>query len=92
MRRGALLALLLLLAACGTSRTLPGPAPAGQAGGWSCVPYARARTGIELRGDAWQWWEAAAGRYDRLSPALVTALTAAAVALAALTLVLVVAD
>ena len=34
----------------------------------------------------------AAGRYDRLSPALVTALTAAAVALAALTLVLVVVD
>ncbi len=33
----------------------------------------------------------AAGRYDRLSPRVVTALTAAAVALAALTLVLVVA-
>ena len=34
----------------------------------------------------------AAGRYDRMSPTLVSALTAAAVALAALTLVLVVAD
>ena len=31
----------------------------------SCVPYARARSGIELRGDAWQWWEAASGRYLR---------------------------
>ncbi|MBE9604194.1 CHAP domain-containing protein [Acetobacteraceae bacterium H6797] len=25
----------------------------------SCVPYARARSGILLQGDAWQWWGAA---------------------------------
>ena len=31
----------------------------------SCVPYARARSGIALRGDAWQWWDAAAGSYAR---------------------------
>ncbi|MCQ4161473.1 CHAP domain-containing protein [Roseomonas sp. GC11] len=31
----------------------------------TCVPYARARSGIDLRGDAWAWWEAAAGLYDR---------------------------
>ncbi|MCX7931845.1 MAG: CHAP domain-containing protein [Rhodovarius sp.] len=31
----------------------------------SCVAYARQRTGHSLRGDAWQWWEAAAGRYQR---------------------------
>lgn len=33
----------------------------------SCVPYARARSGIDLSGDAWQWWDAAAqsSRYDR---------------------------
>jgi len=61
MRYFALLA-LLLLAACGTSRV---PAPTGEAGLWSCVPYARARTGINLQGDAWTWWEAAAGRYER---------------------------
>lgn len=30
-----------------------------------CVPYARAASGIELRGDAWQWWNAAAGIYER---------------------------
>jgi len=29
------------------------------------VPYARARSGIPLRGDAWQWWDAAEGRYAR---------------------------
>jgi len=50
----------LLLAACGGRR---GPGEA--AGTLSCVPYARARSGLGLRGDAWQWWEAAAGRYRR---------------------------
>ena len=58
---------LSALAGCGTSRA---PAPSGVSGPGgdaqiSCVPYARARSGIELRGDAWQWWDAAAGRYSR---------------------------
>ena len=64
MRR-LLLLVPLVLAACGTSRA---PRPAGradQAGNLSCVPYARARSGLALRGDAWQWWEAAEGRYAR---------------------------
>jgi surface antigen len=30
-----------------------------------CVPYARARSGIDLHGDASTWWDAAAGRYER---------------------------
>ena len=30
-----------------------------------CVPYARAVSGIEIRGDAWTWWDQAAGRYRR---------------------------
>ncbi|WP_149535882.1 CHAP domain-containing protein [Siccirubricoccus phaeus] len=62
-RRGVL-GLPLLLAACGTSRRTP-PAPTGAAGEWSCVPYARQRSGIPLRGDAWEWWEAASGQYRR---------------------------
>lgn len=33
--------------------------------GLSCVPYARQRSGITLRGDAYAWWDAAAGRYPR---------------------------
>lgn len=58
---------LSALAGCGTSRV---PRPHGVPGAGadmqlSCVPYARGRSGIELRGDAWQWWEAAAGRYTR---------------------------
>jgi hypothetical protein len=30
-----------------------------------CVVYAREASGIDLRGDAAAWWDAAAGRYDR---------------------------
>ncbi|RVT43991.1 CHAP domain-containing protein [Sphingobium algorifonticola] len=30
-----------------------------------CVPYARAVSGVVLYGDAWTWWDQAAGRYDR---------------------------
>lgn len=30
-----------------------------------CVPYAREVSGINLKGDAWQWWNAASGIYDR---------------------------
>lgn len=61
--------LLLTLAACGGGR---GAAPYAAAPlrphlgePISCVPYARARSGIGLSGDAWRWWAAAAGRYDR---------------------------
>lgn len=67
-RRGLLgLFVLSALAGCGTARAprphgVPGPSDNIQL---SCVPYARARSGIELRGDAWQWWDAAVGRYTR---------------------------
>ncbi len=30
-----------------------------------CVPYARFMSGISLRGDAWTWWDKAAGIYAR---------------------------
>lgn len=30
-----------------------------------CVTYAREVTGLNLKGDAWKWWEAAQGVYDR---------------------------
>jgi len=30
-----------------------------------CVPYAREQSGIALRGDAYTWWDQAAGRYAR---------------------------
>jgi hypothetical protein len=33
--------------------------------GISCVPYARNATGITVAGNAWQWWDNAAGNYER---------------------------
>ena len=33
--------------------------------GLQCVPYARALSGIEIRGDAYTWWNQAAGKYER---------------------------
>jgi surface antigen len=33
--------------------------------GLQCVPYARAVSGVEIRGDAHTWWGQAQGRYDR---------------------------
>ena len=34
-------------------------------GGISCVPFAREDSGIAVSGNAWQWWENAAGVYAR---------------------------
>jgi hypothetical protein len=63
-----MIAMVAALAVAGCGGTTPRGTVPGYAGGdTSCVPYARARSGIDLQGDAWQWWEAAAqsGRYDR---------------------------
>jgi surface antigen len=57
---------LLLLAGCGATRhAAVAPARPQISEPVSCVPYARARSGIQLQGDAWTWWDAAAGRYER---------------------------
>jgi surface antigen len=52
---------LLALSACGGS---PGR-DMGQSAPVECVPFARALSGINLRGDAAAWWWQAGGRYDR---------------------------
>ena len=47
---------------------LPPPAPPDTletTGVLQCVPYARYMSGIGLRGDAWTWWDQAAGIYAR---------------------------
>ena len=36
-----------------------------QAGRLQCVPFARKESGIELVGNAWTWWDSAAGVYQR---------------------------
>jgi surface antigen len=50
----------LALSACAGSR-----ANYGTPTHLTCVPYARAVSGIDLAGDAWQWWGEAVGRYSR---------------------------
>jgi surface antigen len=42
-----------------------GKAHYASAGGISCVPFARAASGIALKGNAVNWWDAAAGIYQR---------------------------
>lgn len=32
-----------------------------------CVPYARQRSSIQIRGDAWTWWRSARNKYQRSS-------------------------
>ena len=72
----AILATALLLAACaGPSREVAAPKFAGAvpaapqmlaaARPLQCVPYARALSGLPIRGDAWTWWQSAEGRYLR---------------------------
>ncbi len=64
MRRFVVLGLAASLAACASRHAAPGVSrPAS--GYVSCVPYARAVSGIMLGGDARDWWGAAAGRYAR---------------------------
>ncbi|MFI4975886.1 MAG: CHAP domain-containing protein [Caulobacterales bacterium] len=31
---------------------------------WQCVPFARLVSGIQIFGDAWTWWQQAAGKYQ----------------------------
>jgi surface antigen len=31
---------------------------------WQCVPFARLLSGIQIFGDAWTWWQQAAGKYE----------------------------
>jgi surface antigen len=39
--------------------------PARLSGALECVPYARAHSSVNIRGDAYTWWEKAAGVYQR---------------------------
>ena len=67
----ALAVALGVLGGCGGSDPPPAAAPDPDPPLYTvieavqCVPFARAASGIEIRGDAWTWWETAAGRYAR---------------------------
>ncbi len=45
--------------------TLAGTGTATATGYLQCVPFARAESGVDIRGNANTWWHQAAGRYDR---------------------------
>lgn len=57
----------LALAACGSGAAGNGAriGDSGQAAPVECAPFARALTGVNLSGDAADWWWKAGGRYAR---------------------------
>jgi len=52
-----------LLSGCSSSPRVSGPA--GTSTSLECAPFARQVSSIELYGEAYSWWEQAAGRYSR---------------------------
>jgi surface antigen len=56
--------LCLTLAACGGPH-LESPSHFGAPTHLTCVPYAREVSGINLSGDAYEWWDEAGGVYPR---------------------------
>lgn len=50
--------------ACAAAAVIASPAAALNEG-LQCVPYARALSGVQIRGDAHSWWDQAAGLYQR---------------------------
>ncbi|MFA6020746.1 MAG: CHAP domain-containing protein [Rhodospirillales bacterium] len=64
----AVLAALVLAAAPSPSHAAPSKkaqVEKSQPQKWQCVPFARLNSDITLRGDAWRWWNAAQGLYER---------------------------
>ena len=59
--------LLLALAACGSGGQGNVDNYVGGNVALECAPFARALSGVALRGPADGWWDAAAGRYQRSS-------------------------
>lgn len=59
----------LVLAACASGPKYQPqyqpPCSSGSSTSLSCVPYARDESGIDLHGDAYRWWQEAAGVYPR---------------------------
>jgi len=60
MRKGTR-AVIGSLAAALVMAASAGQAQAGDY--WQCVPFARLISGIQIFGDAWTWWQKAAGKY-----------------------------
>jgi hypothetical protein len=67
-------ALAVMLAGCAGNQAVYENLPALEAGGATfaapvspiqCVPYARAHSSVKIYGDAWTWWDQAAGKFSR---------------------------
>ena len=81
IRIAALTSVATALAGCASDRSVygdlpanPGPAiaretpqQAPQEKPLQCVPYAREHSSVKLYGDAWTWWNQAAGKFSRQS-------------------------
>lgn len=66
MRITAIFTLLtLLLGACAGTQNPGAGAYVGGPVSLDCVPFARALSGVQIRGDAADWWDAAQGNYSR---------------------------
>lgn len=55
----------LILTACLVVGAAMVSLPSAEAASWSCVPYARSVSDIDVSGDAWQWWQNATGAYSK---------------------------
>jgi hypothetical protein len=81
VRIAALASVAAALAGCASDRSVYGdlpataapviaretPQPAPQEKPLQCAPYAREHSAVKLYGDAWTWWEKAAGKFSRKS-------------------------
>ena len=64
VQRMGMRAIVPLLSLCAALVAAPAPASLLDYVG-ECVPFARAASGIQIYGDAWTWWDKAAGKYRR---------------------------
>lgn len=61
----ALAARFAMMVACAIVAVVPMQAAASKSRGWQCAPYAREISNVKIQGNAYTWWDQAAGRYKR---------------------------
>ncbi len=66
MKFRAFTARFALMAACVLTMALPAQASAAaKSRFWQCAVFAREVSSVKIHGNAWTWWEQAAGKYER---------------------------
>ncbi|RYD58464.1 MAG: CHAP domain-containing protein [Sphingomonadales bacterium] len=61
----AFAALFALVVSCILTTAAPAEAAAAKTRFWQCAVFAREVSSVKIHGNAWTWWEQAAGRYER---------------------------